>query len=423
MVDARIPCMTTAFDDTGQHPVTSTIAAVSPSCCTSSPTSGCGPCSAAETETNLTALARCGTRSPSSSSAIAHQADRLDLGAEAGAADTSSYWANATRQTKRDAKRRLELAHALDHDHEPVRDAMAAGQVSEEQAAVIVKGVDALPVEHRRDAEAHLIGLRRRARPGRAAPARTPGPRSGRPRDRRSPRAQGPATPRSPRRGGLPVHHRRRRPRAVPRPVHPAQPRRCHAQAGGARDQLTPAPAALRHPQRARARVLRVRHPLPRRPAPPSRRRRRHRGGHHDPGQPARRQPHPSPLDTGDPITADQARKLACEAGIIPMVLGGKSEVLDLGRRSASTTGHQRIAIRHRDQHCTSHGCEWPAAMCHVHHNIPWSRGGKTDLADGRLLCPRHHSYAHSPEVPDEDHHERTRDLQPDVRSSKFLSR
>ncbi len=35
---------------------------------------------------------------------------------------------------------------------------MAAGHVSEEQAAVIVKGVDALPVEHRRDAEAHLIG-------------------------------------------------------------------------------------------------------------------------------------------------------------------------------------------------------------------------------------------------------------------------
>ena len=55
------------------------------------------------------------------------QADHLDLGASRGAADTSSYWANTTRQTKRDAKRRLQLAHALDRDHEPVRDAMAAG--------------------------------------------------------------------------------------------------------------------------------------------------------------------------------------------------------------------------------------------------------------------------------------------------------
>ena len=123
----------------------------------------------------------------------------------------------------------------------------------------------------------------------------------------------------------------------------------------------------------------------------------------------------PALLDTGDPITADQARKLACEAGIIPIVLGGKSKILDLGRSKRLYDRYQRIAIRHRDQHCTSQGCDWPAAMCHVHHNIPWSRGGKTDLADGRLLCPRHHSYAHTPEVPDEDHPQRTRRLQPHI--------
>ena len=101
----------------------------------------------------------------------------------------------------------------------------------------------------------------------------------------------------------------------------------------------------------------------------------------------------PATLDTGEPVTADQARKLACEAEIIPMVLGGKSEVLDLGRKKRLYDRSQRIAIRH----CTSHGCDWPAAMCHVHHNTPWSRGGNTNLADGRLLCPRHHTYAHNP--------------------------
>jgi len=58
---------------------------------------------------------------------VARQADRLDHGANHGATDTAAWWANQTRQTKRDAKRRLELANALDHDHEPVRDAMAAG--------------------------------------------------------------------------------------------------------------------------------------------------------------------------------------------------------------------------------------------------------------------------------------------------------
>ena len=57
-----------------------------------------------------------------------HNHADLDLGAEAGAIDTGSYWAHTTRQTKRDAKRGLELAKLLDHDHEPVRNAMAIGQ-------------------------------------------------------------------------------------------------------------------------------------------------------------------------------------------------------------------------------------------------------------------------------------------------------
>ena len=149
--------MTTAFDDTGQHPVTSTIAAVSQQLRDVADL-GLWTLRPAETDANLTALAELRHQITELELRHAHHADRLDLGAAAGATDTGSYWANTTRQTKRDAKRRLELAHALDHDHEPVRDAMAAGQVSEEQAAVIVKGVDALPVEHRRDAEAHLIG-------------------------------------------------------------------------------------------------------------------------------------------------------------------------------------------------------------------------------------------------------------------------
>ena len=79
------------------------------------------------------------------------------------------------------------------------------------------------------------------------------------------------------------------------------------------------------------------------------------------------------------------------------MVLGGKSEILDQGRSKRFHTTAQRVAIGHRDQHCTTNGCEWPAAMCHLHHNTPWSRGGNTNIADGRLLCPRHHTYAHNP--------------------------
>ena len=102
-------------------------------------------------------------------------------------------------------------------------------------------------------------------------------------------------------------------------------------------------------------------------------------------------------LDTGHLITAGQARRLACEAGLIPMVLGRKSQVLDVGREGRFYTKPQRVVLDERDKTCTAVGCDWPAWMCHAHHDIHWSRDGKTDIDNGRLLCPRHHAYAHSP--------------------------
>ena len=51
-----------------------------------------------------------------------------------------------------------------------------------------------------------------------------------------------------------------------------------------------------------------------------------------------------------------------------------------------------------RDRHCTADGCDIPAAWCEAHHSqTPWSQGGKTNLADGKLLCPFHHHRAHDP--------------------------
>ncbi|MBF4765883.1 DUF222 domain-containing protein [Nocardioides islandensis] len=100
---------------------------------------------------------------------------------------------------------------------------------------------------------------------------------------------------------------------------------------------------------------------------------------------------------TGDTLTADHVRRLACQAGIIPVVLGGKGEILDLGRARRLFTGPQRKAMAIRDRGCTADGCTVPAAWCEAHHQQPWSRGGKTDLADGKLLCPFHHHRAHDP--------------------------
>ena len=100
-------------------------------------------------------------------------------------------------------------------------------------------------------------------------------------------------------------------------------------------------------------------------------------------------------LDDGSRMSAGQARRLACEAAIIPVVLGTRSQPLDLGRAARLFTKAQRIALGLRDGGCTAKGCETSASACHAHHDEPWSRRGLTDLANGRLLCPRHHRLAH----------------------------
>ncbi len=100
-------------------------------------------------------------------------------------------------------------------------------------------------------------------------------------------------------------------------------------------------------------------------------------------------------LDDGTRMSAGQARRLACEAGIIPVVLGSRSQPLDLGRTARLYTKAQRIALGLRDGGCTARDCETTASGCHAHHDDPWSRHGPTDLANGRLLCPGHHRLAH----------------------------
>ena len=102
-------------------------------------------------------------------------------------------------------------------------------------------------------------------------------------------------------------------------------------------------------------------------------------------------------LDTGEVISASAARRLACEAGVIPMVLGGTSEVLDIGRRRRFHTKAQRLAIAQRDKTCVVGGCDAPPSRCHVHHVIAWSEGGGTSVKDGRLYCSAHHAMVHDP--------------------------
>jgi len=103
-------------------------------------------------------------------------------------------------------------------------------------------------------------------------------------------------------------------------------------------------------------------------------------------------------LGPWDKLTAGEVRRLACTAQIIPAVLGGKSEVLDLGRTSRLFKPAQRKAMIIRDRECRAEGCTIPAAWCEAHHwGRPWAKRGRTDLKDGVLLCNWHHHRAHDP--------------------------
>ncbi|WP_030485377.1 HNH endonuclease signature motif containing protein [Nocardioides aequoreus] len=102
-------------------------------------------------------------------------------------------------------------------------------------------------------------------------------------------------------------------------------------------------------------------------------------------------------LDTGLAISAGEARRLACGHRLLPAVLGTGHQALDLGDTARLFSKAQRVALTLRDGGCTAEHCDVPASMCHAHHDRPWSHGGTTDLANGRLLCGPHHRRIHDP--------------------------
>ena len=88
-------------------------------------------------------------------------------------------------------------------------------------------------------------------------------------------------------------------------------------------------------------------------------------------------------------------RQLACDADIIPVVLGSDGEVLDIGRAVRLFTKGQRRALWHRDRLCTYPGCDMPAGWVQAHHLVHWVDGGPSDLTNAALLCQRHHTLVH----------------------------
>ncbi len=100
-------------------------------------------------------------------------------------------------------------------------------------------------------------------------------------------------------------------------------------------------------------------------------------------------------LDFGGPVNAEAARRIACDARVIPVVLGTRGEPLDVGRASHSVPAAIRRAVIVRDRGCAFPGCSIPARWCEIHHVKHWAELGPTSLANCVLLCGRHHRLVH----------------------------
>ena len=341
---------------------------------------------------------------------VIDRVEQAGVAADAGATSTVNWLAHTTRQTRTTAHRKTKLATALASEaHEPVRLALADGELLVEQAEVIIAAVDALPedldpeiraqaqttllgyaAEHDAKAlrilgrrildvvapevgEAHEAKLLEKEERDAAASARLWGRRDGHGKVRFG--------------GELPELHWDMLHKAV---LAHAAPKHRAAVDGYQPNHARPTDHKL-----GLAFTELIEHLDPDR-LPNS-------GGVNASvvvtmtlntlmgGLEA------AQLDTGTRISPGEARRLACDAGIIPAVLGSKSQVLDLGRQTRLHTKAQRIALAIEQQGCTADGCDWPPGMCHAHHNQPWSQGGDTSVRNGRLLCPRHHARAHDP--------------------------
>ncbi|MBB3040325.1 HNH endonuclease signature motif containing protein [Nocardioides soli] len=337
----------------------------------------------------------------------AAHADTIHVGEEVGASSAANWLAHTTKTTRAAAYGAVRLGHDLEQ-HPMTREALAAGEICVERARVVIRWVDRLPAdlgaEIREKAEAHLLAEARHhdakalGRLGRRlweviAPGEADAHEAEilQRQEAAALRAcsltmvdDGDGKTRG--RFTLPTYHAA----ALRKMLHALAAPKHLAATQGPGIERRPGPEAL---GRALCELI-ERYPVDRLPTT---------GGVNatvvvviDEDSLMGRLEKAGVLDTGDRISPGMARRLACEAGIIPAVLGGASVPLDLGRRSRYHSEHQRIAMFLRDRGCRAEGCDRTIGL-HAHHQTRWTDGGHTNLHDGASLCPWHHTLIHDP--------------------------
>lgn len=100
-------------------------------------------------------------------------------------------------------------------------------------------------------------------------------------------------------------------------------------------------------------------------------------------------------LPDGSHLTAATVRRLACDAHVVPSVLGSRGEILDQGQAVRLFTRPQIRHLWQRDRHCTFPGCSKPPGWADAHHLVHWADDGPSDVGNAALLCRAHHTVVH----------------------------
>jgi hypothetical protein len=98
---------------------------------------------------------------------------------------------------------------------------------------------------------------------------------------------------------------------------------------------------------------------------------------------------------TGQDLDLATLQRLACDAGLTPILTDTLGVPLAMGRQVRTATPAQWAALVARDIGCIGEGCTRPASWCEAHHFPPWEHDGRTDLDKLALLCSHHHHVAH----------------------------
>ena len=99
--------------------------------------------------------------------------------------------------------------------------------------------------------------------------------------------------------------------------------------------------------------------------------------------------------DAGTELASETVRRLACDAEIIPICLGGPGGSADIGRARRTVPLRLRRLLIARDRHCKWPGCNAPPSRCDAHHIVHWAERGPTNLDNLLLLCHVHHQHLH----------------------------